>query len=366
MELTVLVLPSQTTKENKVLRLLLNQALQDIPHRMVSELAQVHLPAKLLIAFALGTDGINVSYLKLLAQLRNRSQMMDSSLAGIVVQSDSLHYGKGCATQFALALNQGGCALVPRPLVEISHQNLPFPDPFLPQDDPRLDWVPQIHQLAERIMGVGFRGNVPLSDKPMLPRVTVVFPVGEEYAALPEVAQSYDLWEELRHRLAPFIHCTELCLQTDTIHQCNQCINRNCRRFLPDGTCFYGAALGREGILALSQTDALLLVCPSFHNNLHGYMLSFSQQLSSLFAPEQMADKALFALILSPYSGGEMVAEQLINSFIFQQGCYLPSHFALIECASPNDNLLNSEDLTPCLDQFAHGLLELLSLGKLN
>ncbi len=359
MELTVVLLASQNPQENQELKRLLRLSLGDIPHRLVSHLGEVALPNRLLFAVPLGEDGINIPYLTLLAKLRNEENLMKSSLAGLLIQADSPLYGKEMACNFAFALNQAGCALVGNGLVESRSCYQEF-DPLFSQH------MEDVHDLALRLVEHSYRGTAPLSQNPDLPHLVVVFPVGEEHASLPVIANSYELWDELKQRLYPFVHCHEICLSGDTVGECNDCVNRNCRRFIPDAPCFYGSALKQEEMLALNQCDALLVVAPFVEHSIHSSLLGFIQQLATLFSPAQIREKALFSLVLTETWGGEMVVAQLISALSMAQGFYLPAPFALVETEQDTAELFSNEETVARLDQFAHGIIQLLNLGKLS
>lgn len=378
MELNVLLLPSQNPAEHKRLKSVLAKGLGDIPHRMIYDIAQVHLPCRLLVALSLGAEGINVAYLKFLSQLRSGKIQMKSSLAGLVVESAGVLYSKQIATELAFALNQAGCGLVGNPLVEATETLAHFPEsqdiptdfslelPEYDDSEPIACYIKAVSLLGQRIVGPGFRGKSPLTGQADLPKILVVKPWGAGDAGGEDLSNVSDLWGELQHRLAPFAQIQEFSLRDEMILSCNDCESHHCGKYVVNRHCFYGAALSRQGIYQMAQADALLMLCPSFHNSLHGLQFSFIQQLSPLFVQCEFREKAVFALGVTPYASGDMLANQLISTLCLDYSFYLPPHFALIETAKDPLEALTKDGIEEKLDKYAHGMLQLLSLGNLN
>lgn len=378
MELNVLLLPNQTPSEHKRLKSVLAKGLADIPHRTIYDISQVHLPCRLLVALSLGAEGINVAYLKFLSQLRSGKIDMKSSVAGLVVESAGVLYSKQIATELAFALNQAGCGLIGNPLVEATETLKHFPEiqddssdiglnlPDYDDSDPMLCYIKAVSLLGQRIAGPGFRGKSPLTGRPGQPKILVVKPWGAGDENSLELSNVADLWTELQHRLAPFAQIQEYSLRDEMVLGCNDCESHHCGKYVVNRHCFYGAALSREGIYQMAQADALLMLCPSFHNSLHGLQFSLIQQLSPLFVQCEFREKAVFALGVTPYASGDMLANQLISNLCLDYSFYLPPHFALLETAKNPLEAISREGIEERLDKFAHGMLQLLSLGNLN
>lgn len=363
MTLTVLLLPRDNPQETKRLESVLTQALKNVPHRLIGDLSQVALPCKLLVAISLGEEGVNFALMKLLATLRKQKNIMKGSVAGLVMEAESDMYAKTVVTQLAFALNQSGCALVGSPLVEGTFAsdgnvgNQQVLDQMVMPNDPLYPYLNAITLLGERIIGPGFRGKSPLTGRPSLPKLLVV------HNSLSEESNLSDLWEEMTIRLAPFMAIDELSLRTQTVNACVQCNLHHCHHFLPSGQCFYGSVLRKEEFKKVAEADAMLLLCGNYHNGLHPLLSGFLHYVSDLFPQNMFLDKALYALVLSPYSGGDRVAEQILASLSLDSTFYLPPKFAMLETASQPMEALSLPDIEGRLDLFAHRILELLSLG---
>lgn len=54
------------------------------------------------------------------------------------------------------------------------------------------------------------------------------------------------------------------------------------------------------------------MLCPNYNDALSANLTAFINRLTSLFRTTRFYDKALFAVVVSGYSGSDIVAEQLI------------------------------------------------------
>lgn len=366
MSLNVLLLPRENLSETKRLQSVIAEALRDIPHRVVEDLSQVALPSKLLIALSLGADGVSDSFSHLLSTLRRDTNLLKGCLAGMVVETENDLYGKSASLQLAFAMNTSGCALVGRPLVEATATIQNFPEDTTPKEE--VDHSDLIHEdgtnplaaytnavtlLARRLTGPGFRGKSPLTGRPDLPKMLGV------HTAIGEESNAMDLWNELKNRISPFMTCTDLALRPRAVTQCALCS----AKLGTDSSCLYGSPFPQEAVSLIKEADALMMICGGHLNSVHAQQLAFIQHLSALFPKKFFYEKALYTVIVSPYSGGDMVASQLISALCLGNAFYLPPKFAMLETASQPNEVLALSGIENRLDWFSHGILETLSLG---
>ena len=72
-------------------------------------------------------------------------------------------------------------------------------------------------------------------------------------------------------------------------------------------------------------------------------------------------DKALFALVVSGYSGSDLVARQLISAMNMNKSFYVPGRFALLETANDPGEAMGLPGVRDRLDRFADHMLEVLA-----
>ena len=76
-------------------------------------------------------------------------------------------------------------------------------------------------------------------------------------------------------------------------------------------------------------------------------IMAFFNRLTALFRKEEaaFARKEVYALVVSGYSGGDIVAEQVIDAMNCNKNFILPPYFALIETANAPKSILQNEGI---------------------
>ncbi|MBQ7736792.1 MAG: NADPH-dependent oxidoreductase, partial [Oscillospiraceae bacterium] len=80
--------------------------------------------------------------------------------------------------------------------------------------------------------------------------------------------------------------------------------------------------------------------------------------LTGLFRQKRFYDKAVFAIIVSGYSGSDVVARQLIGALNMNKSFYLPPRFALIEPANDPGEAVALPGIDGRIDAFAGRIRE--------
>lgn len=118
-----------------------------------------------------------------------------------------------------------------------------------------------------------------------------------------------------------------------------------CHHFGEEGSCFYGGPIAEEVYPAILDCDGLVMICPNYNDALSANLTAFIKRMTALFTTHRFYDKALFGVIVSGYSGGDIVAEQLISGLNMNKTFALPGKFAILETAnSPGGNFADPGD----------------------
>ena len=278
---------------------------------------------RLLFAFSLGDTGLNFSALRSLARLRQESHLLEGSTAGILIHGNSDLYTKSAATEFALALNRAGCALLGRPLVEAtgSLTNFRVQAANLGTDLPGA-WRAAALELADRL------------EQEVFPRRNGRPELLVLHASTRRTSNTLDLWSQTARHLDGRFRITEMGLRNGTLSDCSGCPYTMCLHFGEHGGCFYGGVMQEEVYPAVRRCDGLVLLCPNYNDALAANLTAFINRLTALFRQTRFYDKALFAIVVSGYSGGDLLARQLIGAMNMNKSFYLPARFALLETAN--------------------------------
>ena len=306
---------------------------------------------RILFALPLDEAGQNMEYVRMLARLRRAPALLEGCTGGLMVDGPGELYTKSTAAELALAMNQSGCALVGRPLVEATGSLANF----------RIQAV----NLGTDLMGAYQAAARELTGQ----AETFVFPARERpnllalHASSHHTSNTMALWAQVRERLSPRWQVEEIGLRNGTLSDCSGCPYTMCLHFGERGGCFYGGIMSEEVYPAVRQADALILLCPNYNDALSANLTAFINRLTALFRQTRFYDKAVFALVVSGYSGSDTVARQVISALNMNKSFYLPPRFALLETANAPGEALASPGIQERLDRFVQGMETLFSLS---
>ena len=115
------------------------------------------------------------------------------------------------------------------------------------------------------------------------------------------------------------------------------------------------------GDMVVRRADGVVMLCPNYNDALSANLTAFINRLTALFRQTRFYDKALFALVVSGYSGSDLVARQLISAMNMNKSFYLPGRFALLETANDPGEAMGLPGVRDRLDRFADHMLEVLA-----
>lgn len=328
----------------------LTRALTDVPHRIADDMEQLGdlRGQRLLFAVSVGKFGINPAYQQLLLALRKDTARLAGCTAGLIVDGESELYTKSAATELTLAANQAGCAFVGRPLVEGTGSLANF----RVQADTLSCSLPEAYRTAAAELVQRVLSYAPA--KKERPELLVL------HASSHHISNTLDLWDEVVDRLGDRCTITEIGLRNGTVFDCSGCPYTMCLHFGEQGGCFYGSVMQDEVYPAVRRADAIVMVCPNYNDAISANLTAFVNRLTALFRQSRFYDKALFGIVVSGYSGGDIVARQLIGGLNMNKSFHLPGNFALIETANAPGDALHLPGIEERLDAFAQTILNTL------
>jgi len=303
----------------------------------------------LLFAIPVGQYGVNVEYQHMLAKLRSCPYLLEGCVAGLIVDGSGELYTKSTAAELTLAANLSGCSFVGRPLVEGTGSLSNFRvQAGLLHTDLEGAYLAAARELTQRLLTFS-------PAKKEHPELLVL------HASTRHVSNSMDLWEHVKNRLKDHCTITEIGLRNGTLSDCSGCPYTMCLHFGEQGGCFYGGVMQEEVYPAVRRADAILMVCPNYNDALSANLTAFINRLTALFRQTRFYNKALFAIVVSGYSGGDIVARQLVSALNMNKSFWLPRNFTLIETANDPGTALSLPDIEKRLDGFAQNILDALT-----
>lgn len=290
--------------------------------KTVEEIRNADLRNKrILFTISLGQSGINLTWYGIMKYLRLNRDALEGSVGGVILDGNCEFYTKSTGRSMVFTANRAGCTFPGRPLVEgtrtlknynIQAQNL--------NTDNIGAYMNAGRELVKNILGY----KKPRLDRPKL----LVL-----HASSSSTSNSLALWNMIKRHLDGF-EFEEISLRNGHIHDCRGCSYETCRHFGEEGKCFYGGPIVEKVYPAILGCDGLVMICPNYNDALSANLTAFVNRMTALFTTNRFYDKSLFGVIVSGYSGSDIVAEQLISGLNMNKTFALPGRFAIMETAN--------------------------------
>ena len=303
--------------------------------------------ARILFAVAVDTLGVDEAFVRLLRILRSGVRL-DGCVAGIVVDGADELYTKAAAQELALAANMAGCALPGKPLVEgtgsLYNQHILARRKGLSWEE---TYFSRAVELVERLADF----KAPRFERPNVLMI---------HAS--DNLRSNTVWlgRQILQRLPENFSTREISLQNGTIHDCRGCSYAACLHFSQSGTCFYGGAISQEVLPAIRECDAMLFLCPNYNDAVSANLMALFNRMTNLLVQQELLDKYLFGIVVSGYSGSDIVARQLLGALCFNKTVMLPPQFAMLETAHDPGSAKELTGVEQRLDDFAAHMVRTL------
>ena len=316
------------------------------------EMAQIDLRgSRILFTVSLGESGINMHLFEIMKYLRLNRTALEGSVAGVLIDGNCEFYTKSTARSLVFTANRAGCAFPGRPLVEgtrtlknynIQAQNL--------NTDNMGAYMEAARILVNNITEYSF-------EKKARPKI-LALSAGNQHRS-----NTMALWDMVKSNL-DMCDIKEISLRNGQITDCRGCSYQTCLHFGEEGSCFYGGPIVEQVYPAILECDALVMIGPNYNDALGGNLTAFINRMTALFTKHRFYDKLLFGVIVSGYSGSDIVAEQLISGLNMNKTFALPGRFAIMETANNPGEILVSEGVRERAAVFAQNIKEHMVLQK--
>lgn len=329
----------------------LDRALSAVPHRELERLesfvalcerptTEEKADRRFLFAINLAEGGLNMAYARLIAYLSKHVHSLDGCLGAVVVDGAEELFTKKIGREMIFMANRAGCAFPGKPLVEATGSLYNFTTQARVKGVDNLTaYEESVCSLVEKLRSF----TLPAAGRHIL----------AVHASSRRTSNTLLLWEMVRHHLTG-ADIREISLRNGAVVDCRGCSYEACLHFGEQGDCFYGGIMVKQVYPAVRECDTLVLICPNYNDAVSANIMAFFNRLTALFRTdwETFAQKRIFALVVSGYSGGDIVAEQVIGALNCNKNFILPGHFALMETANEPKSILAS----PGVDERAEAL----------
>lgn len=304
---------------------------------------------RILFAFSLPENAMNISLYSLLAWLREHPGCLRGSVGGVVIDGAGDLYTKAAGRELVLEASRAGCTFPGRPLVEATGSLANFTVQAKNADCSLEEaYRLAVTDLADRVQAFA----PPCHARPKL----LVL-----HASSRRTSNTLALWSRCRERLESACEITEIGLRNGTLEDCAGCPYTTCLHYGEQDSCFYGGVMVQEVYPAVREADAVILLCPNYNDALSANLTAAVNRLTALYRTTSFMNKAVFAIVVSGYSGGDLVASQVVSGLCMNKGFWLPGGFCLLETANDAGAAMRLPGIEGRLEGFSETILNALT-----
>lgn len=300
---------------------------------------------KILFAIELGDTGINIELFKMLEKIKlSGADFMKDSYGSVLVNSNNELYSRDIARKTILYANMAGCMFPGRPLSEATGSLKCFNTqqkraPHLSLEEVCLE---DSKSVVERLMNFN-------SHKLSAPKILTL------HASSYKTSNTLSLWNMVKGNLTDY-NINEIHIENGSVRDCKGCPYKACKHYSQSSTCFYGGIMVEEVYPAIIDCDILIMLCPNYNDSISANLSAVINRLTALFRKVKFYDKYFYSIIVSGFSGSDIIAEQLISSLNINKTFMLPPKFALMETANDFGEIEKIDNIRDKAKEFAENI----------
>ena len=309
-----------------------------------------------LFAISLGRGGANDAYHRLITLLYTHTDFLAGVCAGLVIDGPDELFTKKMGRELLFTANRAGCLFPGKPLVEATGSLYNF------STQAGLLGIHKEEAYKKAVAGlinkvVSFSGTG--MEKRACQRLLVL------HASSRGTSNTLLLWDMVKQNLGASTEVEEISLRDGELVDCRGCSYETCLHYGEKGDCFYGGLIVDRVYPAVKRCHAVLLLCPNYNDAVGANMTAFFNRLTALFRSDfrEFAEKRVYALVVSGYSGGDIVAEQIADTMSCNKNFILPPQFAMVETANTPRSILACRGIKGRAAAMAARIEEVLQAG---
>lgn len=321
------------------------------------------------IIFAAGIDesGINMESVEVLRYLNMNKKALEGAAGGVIIDGSGELFTKDLGRRLVFAANMAGCAFPGKPLVEATGSLKNFAvNAKLWDTDPEGAYLKSCSLLIEKVAAFK-RAADKASDKTAAAPAAVKAGGGSRTLPKPKIlavhagsrttSNSYSLWKEAADHLGGRADIEEISIRNGQVQDCRGCRYEDCLHFGEKAGCFYGGVMVEKVYPAILRSDVLVLICPNYNDSVSANIMAFINRLTALFRTADFSRKRIYAIVVSGYSGGDLVAQQIIGAVNMNKNFILPPRFAMMETANDPGTALKLPGIKERAKDFAEAII---------
>lgn len=306
---------------------------------------------RVLFCAALSAGGPGAGYRRILEQLVLHPDCLEGSCGGILVDGPGELFTKQVGRELAFFACQAGMDLPGKPMVEATGSLYNFRTQARLQN---VDVEEAYCRSAARLIRTVEKFRLPGPAEGEKPRILAI------HASSRKTSNTLLLWQMIRERIGDRGELEEISLRNGTVVDCRGCSFQACLHFGEQADCFYGGVMVEKVYPAILRADEIMLICPNYNDAVSANINAFFNRLTALFRKnfEDFSRKRVYGLVVSGYSGGDIVAEQILDAMCLNKNFSVQGHGILTETANDPRSILKCPGIDSRADEMAERMLK--------
>lgn len=309
---------------------------------------------KLLFAIELSSGGVNLDAIRILEYLNvqgKEKKVFTGSVGGIIVDGAGDLYTKDMGRKLAFSANMAGCSFPGKSLTEATGTLKNFKVLASVMDCSIEDaYVKSVSKLICKILNFDCFNKEDSGNKNLNSKKLKILAV---HAGSRETSNTLCLWEMVEKHLKYKAEIETISVRNGEVWDCRGCKYETCLHFGEASSCFYGGVMVEKIYPAIIKSDILVMICPNYNDSISANLMAFVNRLTAVFRANDFGKKRVYAIIVSGYSGGDIVAQQIIGAISMNKNFILPEEFAMIETANHAGDIMLIDKIEEKAERFA-------------
>ncbi len=296
--------------------------------------------SSLLFLVPIGPSGINTTLYQMLQIIQlSAPKSLAGYVGGVIVDGASDLYTRSTAREILFITSLKHCTFPGKPLVEGTGSLTNF------------NTIARVTG-AESLEGAYFSACLELLSRMMefstqkwkKPSILAL------HASNRETSNTLLYWNSIKSYLFG-CDVREIHIENGTVVDCTGCSYTTCLHYAQQQNCFYGGVMVDEIYPAILACNVLVLLCPNYNDAISANLSAFINRLTALFRTQSFYDKYVYGVIVSGYSGSDILAQQIISGLNINKTFMLPPNFAsMVTAHDPSSVLLSSHNTLAAKD----------------
>lgn len=300
---------------------------------------------RLLFAVHVPKNGYIPAWNELIAWLMEHD-LPQGTMGAVLLEGEGELFTKSIGRKIVFAANKAGCAFPGKPLVEATGDLYNFNTLAKIRG---LDNLSAYEEAAVNLVDKLENYRIESFD---VPKILAI------HAGNRRTSNSLMLWNMVKLGLVGRADVEEVSIRNGEITDCRGCGFDMCKHYGENGECFYGGVMVEQVYPAIQKCDELVLICPNYNDAVGANMSAMFNRLTALFYNNDFSSKRIYALIVSGYSGSDILAEQIIGAMNLNKGFSLPPRFCMMETANDPRSIAGKAGVAERAEKMAKAMLK--------